>query len=364
MNIVFFMQNTGFLYGAERVTLDLAAGLQADPDCDVHLCLIEETRIDVDTARIPTAAVDLGVESRSIPVSHTFSPRLVLGLRSHLKAQKADLLYAVGSKALFHGLPAARSTGIPCCSTVHGWLFRRDRKERFYAWLERMALKRCDRVFVLSRYYRDLLASQGCASERLVRIPTGVEAPAESRESKAGATRFVTIGYAGRMSEEKQPQIMLELAEASRSWSTEVRFICAGQGPLLDALRQEVSHRGLQDRLEFPGFVDAATWLSDVDILVNCSRIENLPMSILEAMGRGIPAAAFSVGGIPDLIEPHQTGILAPPGRTDLLCEGVQRMVEDSVVRTQFGAAAREKLKQEFSREQWIAAHLEQFRLT
>src|SRR5206468_3029573 len=107
---------------------------------------------------------------------------------------------------------------------------------------------------------RRCLLQQGADERRVFMIPNGVDldeySPASrhdppSRRRSGGA--FVAA-FIGRLSEEKGPDLFLDIAARLRH-VPEIRFVIAGTGVMLDALQAGVASRGLSDRIAFLGFV-------------------------------------------------------------------------------------------------------------
>lgn len=88
---------------------------------------------------------------------------------------------------------------------------------------------------------------------------------------------------------------------------------------------------------------------SAADVFVCPSRQDNLPNTVLEALACGTPVAAFSVGGIPDMVEHGRNGYLAAPGDTANLAAGLASLLRDADLRRRLGQAGREKVEREFS---------------
>lgn len=110
----------------------------------------------------------------------------------------------------------------------------------------------------------------------------------------------VNIGYVGRFSEEKQPEVFCALSKVSK-----YNFIAFGDGPLLPSMRE------IYPNVNFRGECKNTNEIySNFDILVMTSKFENCPMVILEAKVRGIPCIAPHVGGIPEILENEVDGIL------------------------------------------------------
>lgn len=85
------------------------------------------------------------------------------------------------------------------------------------------------------------------------------------------------------------------------------------------------------------------------DLLVAPSREENLSNMVMEASSCGVPTVAFSVGGMPDLVDHHVTGYLASPENVEDLARGIRYVLSDSMRRLNLGQAARHKVLTSFS---------------
>ncbi len=357
MRIVLLLQDTGKVYGAERATLDLAAGLRAAGE-EVTLLLIEETRLGPGASDLRDAVRELGLPFRALPVAGRLSRDLVHALRATLRDLGAEVLHTTGYKADLHGGWAAGwGRRWPVVSTVHGWLFRADLKEQFYGWLNLQALRRCARVIALSRHYEAMLAARGVPRERLVRIPSGLDpATCPPGPWPAEGTPF-TIGLAGRLSEEKNHDLFLRAARRALDGGARLRFLLAGDGPLRAALAARSAELNLAAHVEMPGFLPREDFLSRVHAVALCSRIENLPYSILEAMAWSRPVLATQVGGLPDLVEDGVTGWLVPGEDEGALAGRMALLAGDPGAARRLGAAGRGKVAEAFSAAAQVAAH-------
>jgi glycosyltransferase involved in cell wall biosynthesis len=88
---------------------------------------------------------------------------------------------------------------------------------------------------------------------------------------------------------------------------------------------------------------------SAADVFVCPSRQDNLPNTVLESLACGTPAAAFSIGGIPDMIEHGLNGCLAAPEDTTDLATGIASLLRDADLRRRMGQTSKEKVEWEFS---------------
>ena len=99
--------------------------------------------------------------------------------------------------------------------------------------------------------------------------------------------------------------------------------------------------------------------MRQIHVLVQCSRIENLPYSLMEAMAWCRPVVATSVGGLPDLIDEGKTGFLVPSNDHEALANRLCEMSAWPRLVEEMGLAGRRKLEREFSIGQMMTRHRE-----
>ena len=224
-------------------------------------------------------------------------------------------------------------------------------------------LKRYDRVIVLSSFYNEYLLTKGFPRDRLVRIPSGIDtesvvSEAEARRSLAHVDSFV-VGAIGRLSTEKNLVMLLRAAREMAKRGTRVRFVIAGEGPERARLEHLVEVWGLSGSVRILGYLAAGEFMKQVSVLVQCSFIENLPYSIMEAMAWCRPVVATAVGGVPELIDEGKTGFLVPPDDHEALANRLcvisswPRLIEE------MGTAGRRKVEREFTLQTSVERHRE-----
>lgn len=359
------MQDTQTIYGAQRATLDLIQGLLEHPrEVNVHTILIEETRLGAKDSRLREALHMIGCPFHVVPVGQAFSPKLVSEVRKMLKILDADILHTVGPKADCHGMVASRWTfDIPIVATVHGWLFRRDIKERFHEALDSLSLKHVDQVIVLSNFYYDMLKSKGVNPERLALIPSGLhpsEIPSDEEiEAPREKHKPFTIGMMGRLSSEKNHTLLLQAAEGLKHEHEHFRLLIAGDGPDRLAVEEEIKQRKLKKQTLLTGYVDKDMFLKEIDALALCSKIENLPYVLMEAMSWARPVVGTNVGGIPEMIEDGRNGYLVELDDVDALADRFKRWIDDPEAARRMGLEGRKKLQQDFHLETTVQRHID-----
>lgn len=360
MNITFLMQDIGAMYGAERATVDLITCLKKAGE-HIHVLLIDEERLGLGQSDLRDALDGSGISCARLPTAAPFSPSLICRIRDAAEESRADVVHAIGPKATFHGFFAIRGTRIRLVSTVHGWLFRRDPKERLYEWLEQRILRRFDRVIVLSSYYRNYLIERGFRHEQVVHIPSGLDVESvvkldEARQTPASAELF-TVGTIGRLSAEKNIEMLLRAARIVMDRGIGARFLMAGKGPERSRLEQLVEGWGLGGSVRLPGYLPVEQFMRQIHVLVQCSRIENLPYSVMEAMAWCRPVVATDVGGLPDLVDEGKTGYLVPSNDHEALANRLCEMSAWPRLVKEMGLGGRRKLETDFGLVRQIERH-------
>jgi len=101
---------------------------------------------------------------------------------------------------------------------------------------------------------------------------------------------------------------------------------------------------------------------SAADLFVFPTRADNLPLVLMESMACGTPAVSFKVGGVPDLVRPGVTGLLAEPQNPKELAERIVELLDDESLRARLGQQCRTIVEQEYSLDLYIQRHLALYR--
>ena len=125
------------------------------------------------------------------------------------------------------------------------------------------------------------------------------------------------ISYMGRFSEEKCPLKFVEVVEKLRNHE-HLFFLMIGNGPEYESVQIKIANLGLEDKIYIPGFVeDNKPFLKATDVLIIPSRIEGIPIILMESLSLGVPVIASQIGGIPDIITNEVNGFVCNSDHTD-----------------------------------------------
>ncbi len=246
----------------------------------------------------------------------------------------------------------ARSCRIPTLLHIHASKFV-PFCESLGPWRRRLliaSLSRASLIVVIGEYWKRYLIESLGVPANLVTVVHNAVPVTPGRSVRAGgdaACRIVALGLLGPR--KGTPELLEALASPTLrplNWTA----VIAGNGEV-DAARRQALAGGIADRVEIPGWVDAAAvaaLLAAADIFVLPSHYEGLPVSILEAMSAGLPVVTTPVGAIPELVLADETGLLVPPGSAPALAAALAALIEGPALRLKFGTAARARVEQHF----------------
>lgn len=171
----------------------------------------------------------------------------------------------------------------------------------------------------------------------------------------------MVVGFFGRFSSEKCPEAVVDMANAMRD-ADDVYWVMTGNGPQYRKVKEKIRRMGLEQSITAPGFVDdVRAYLARTDVVVIPSRIEGIPIILMEALAMGIPVVASRIGGVPSIIEEGQNGFLCEPGQVNDFAEKIRLLRSDRSLRCRMGKNAREYAEQHLDVAQMNAAYLEAF---
>jgi sugar transferase (PEP-CTERM/EpsH1 system associated) len=172
----------------------------------------------------------------------------------------------------------------------------------------------------------------------------------------------IVIGTVARVQDVKNHRALVDAFAQLRAQlpqlAPRLKLAIVGDGPLLPAVREQVTKLGLDDGVWLPGArADIAAVLHTFSIFALPSLAEGTPVSMLEAMACGLPVVASHVGGIPEVVDEGVQGLLVPVGDVDALTAALARYAQDAGLRTAHGVAARARVEDRFSLRAMVAAY-------
>lgn len=273
---------------------------------------------------------------------------------------KVDALWIAGSKFTYDLLPEVK-TAFPSIKVVD-FLFN----EIGHTGSNRRYDYCIDLTITENEAVRSWLLANGESEDRAKVIPSGVNLehhqPIEKRALPFDVpNRTLVIGYFGRLSAEKGPEIFVKIAASFRGESR-VQFILAGDGPMRDEIQDLIDRESLTDTLHFVGFGHLDELLPCCDIVLVPSHLDGRPVLVMEAAAVGIPVIASRIGGIGDMISNGNSGYLCTPGEVSEFVEKINSLLQDPDLLVEMKKNARDFAEVHFDMNRTIGSFAEVFR--
>ncbi len=199
-------------------------------------------------------------------------------------------------------------------------------------------------------------------ARRVAVIPFGIDLQRFERPARNPAIERALAGvpgpralFVGRLVYYKGLHVLLD---ALRTWAGSI--VVVGDGPLDAELRARAAALGIADRVHWAGRVsddDLPSYYatSDVFVLPSVAITETFGVSQIEAMAAGVPVISTNLPtGVPWVNRSGVSGLVVEPNDAAALASALQRITSDATLRAQLSAGARQRAREQFSRERMV----------
>ncbi len=367
---VLHLISSGGMYGAEAVILNLSRTLNQQGHASLIGVFANSANPNLQLHQLALAE---GIESHRIPCHSQIDRSVPAAIRSLAESTRAEVIHAHGYKADVYAWLAMRGSGsrrgLPLVSTCHTW-YDDNALVWLYGAIDRRVLRSYQAVIAVSSEVQARLLAAGVPPNRIHFIRNGIDLrPFTFREDRprlfaapANADQLV-VGWVGRLTRDKGPDLFLRAVAQLRSGFPSARYVMVGEGPYRPECERLIAELALADVVQLLGQrSDMPAIFASCDLMVSSSRLEGLPIAILEGMAASLPWVAASVGAIPLAVHDAENGILVPAENVEALAAGMARLLQDAAERTRMGAAARSLAEREFSADRMTADTLKVYR--
>jgi glycosyltransferase involved in cell wall biosynthesis len=283
--------------------------------------------------------------------------RLVKEVRRRVVGMGATVMHSHGYKENMVAFAVSRLVpSVRLVATQHGWpeVYGRkfDLKYRFLNYVNLFITARFFHHFVcVSEDMREIFIRRyGKAGEKAEVIRNGMDVYIDINEKKRG--KNFAIGSCGRFVPVKDYPLLVAVAAYIRERNRNVLFRIAGDGPELSKVRALVRAHNLEASFSCVGAVDDMEgFYQGLDVYINTSIHEGIPMSILEAMLHSLPVVAPRVGGLDELITNGVEGSLIDERDPSRYGDQCLRLMKDPGLYDLMSRAALTRVKTFFSAE-------------
>jgi glycosyltransferase involved in cell wall biosynthesis len=225
---------------------------------------------------------------------------------------------------------------------------------------EKVAWKLSDKLVTVSESERQrLIDKKKVPPAKIVTIYNGINIAkfseknsCDMRQQLGLSPNIPTIGISAELRVEKNHEVFLLAAREILKERKDPRFLIIGDGDERQKLETFARDLGIIDNCVFTGFIkNIPDMLAALDVGVLSSRLEALPLTLLEYMASAKPIVTTSVGGIPEVVQDGVNGFLFEPGDHLALAEKIKLLLDNKSLACGLGRNGRDIAIRKFSEE-------------
>lgn len=251
--------------------------------------------------------------------------------------------------------------GIPIVNHIHGadfnifYLDASDKKKK----LIKKTYSRCSKLIALSEEWKERLIK--IVPENKISIIENYSViHEEAYQAKLNRESNNEVLFLGELGQRKGCYDIPKVVKLVANDVPNVKFILCGAGNAQDEekIKKMVQKLNIEANVEFPGWVrgkEKDAVLCSADLFFLPSYNEGMPMSILDAMGYGLPIVSTNVGGIPKIVRNGENGVCCDAGDIDSFVKSIISILKDKSLRLQYAARSMEIVKHSYS----LDAHID-----
>jgi glycosyltransferase involved in cell wall biosynthesis len=258
---------------------------------------------------------------------------------------------------------AARAYRVPLVISVHGSDIAMAERHRLLGRLARNAFNAAGAVTAASSDLLRRAVALGADADRAATTHYGVDGELFSPDAadthvraqlRVSADTFLVVSV-GRLAEVKGFRYLIDAAALLDGTSV----VIVGDGELRDDLERRarptksVTLAGSLPRARVAAAIAAADAVVVPSVVDGRGRVDGLPNTLLEALACGRAVVATTVGGISEIVEDGDNGLLVPPNDSHAIVEALVRLRDDRVLRNRLGEEARRFAVEQLS---WAAS--------
>jgi len=209
---------------------------------------------------------------------------------------------------------------------------------KWQMWILSKSLEYVDSVILNNESSKQVTGRYLPFDKRVIVIPNGIdhkkyqikEVTSNIREELGFDKNAILLGCVGRLSKEKGADLLIDAV--NKLCRKQIKLLLIGQGPYKVKLEEQIAALDLEGQVFMMGHrFDVPNILRQLDLYVQPSRFEGMPMAVLEAMASSCPIVATAVDGIKELVIDGKTGWLVERENPDSLAKAIIECLDNSV---------------------------------
>lgn len=363
---ILYVITKGNFGGAQRYVYDLATMLPKDKFTvavahgEGNLLPAKLNRARIKTIPIKSLSRDIKITKdikvffELLQICKNEQPNIV-----HLNSSKIGILGALAVR--IHNLLKPKASRLKAIFTAHGWPFKEKRN-----WIFKLALKIASWLTVLLVHQTIVVSEDDfekskkfpwCA-KKITIIHNGIGNISFKNGFQArqflgnDISEGIWIGTISELHPNKGLDILIKSFKEIAEQYTDTALIIIGEGQERQNLQKLIVELNLEKKVHMIGHIDnAPQYLKAFDLFLLTSRKEGLPYVILEAGKAELPIVASNIGGIPEIIMDHKTGLLAEVGNIKSISIAIKEVILNKNI---YGAELKKTIQEHFSIEEML----------
>ena len=259
-----------------------------------------------------------------------FHPSILPRIAKAIRAFNPDVIHMHKSRFHYFLLPILMCGVKKRLYTVH-CLADKDTRGKGLRKLVSFAFRHCrvEPVAISDLCRESLVRTYGLDRNSVPCIYNGIDTEKFRNLEERTAPRKgkLTCVSVGRLSPPKNYPLLLRVAEKVHEKWPDVKFVILGDGELRETVEEQLTRQHSRDYVHLMGSVsDVNRYLWEADIFLMTSDYEGLPLTVLEAMAAGLPVVSTKAGGVVDVVENEENGLLVDCGDEQGLVSAIDRL--------------------------------------
>jgi len=301
-----------------------------------------------------------GLAIELLPWGHIRNlPGAVSKLLGIIRSNSNVIIHSHDTRSDLVSIIAAKLTGVPVVISNHAW-HPADFKRQVLEWIRVRLMRSADLVISVSEDTHRETLKRGIPEQKSMALYSGIDLEPfqnlpsrdEGRTALNLSDEVFVVGNVARLWPEKEQDKIVEAAGILAERYPCLKFLIVGDGPLEEALKNQIAQAGLQDSVLLPGFrKDLTHVLAALDVFVFPSSAEGTPLVIYAAMAMALPIVASPVSGVGEVLKDNSTALLIPPADAKSLADAVEKLMNEPERAAQLGKEAKQSVEANYSVE-------------
>lgn len=289
--------------------------------------------------------IDIPIEGNVLILPYfDYDPRKFFAILKICRRQRINIIHAHLHKPIMGALLATFFCKVKVIVHEHGAIARPGIQYSFYRLMLRLLQRRAALFIAVSQAAkRQLTQYAGIAADRIEVVYNAVDLQTFTpkpqlrqtmREELGIGPDEIVIGFAGRLSPVKGPDILLEAFGLLQQTIQNTTLVFLGDGEMKTALLSRAAELGLGSRVKFLGFRnDVASVMNAFDLAAITSRQDAFPLTPLELMSMKIPLVSCTVYGLAEIVTHKYNALVPEKNEPEQICRCLEELIRDEKLR-------------------------------